>query len=104
MPDVLEKALQLQAGLKTWFDSDRYLHDSVPTKNPRPQKAFRGSWVAWIDTEKCGGMWSIKKKKRTQVIRKQRRKTSLGGFTSREIGLTRRLTSSPVAIWKAEGS
>ena len=64
MPDVLEKALQLQAGLKTWFDADRYLHDSVPTKNPRLRKAFRDNWDARIGAEKFGGVWSIQKAKK----------------------------------------
>ena len=64
MPDVLEKALQLQAGLKAWFASDRYLHDSVPTKNPRLQKAFRDNWDARIGAEKFGGVWSIREAKK----------------------------------------
>ena len=64
MPNVLEKALQLQAGLKAWFDSDRYLHDSVPTKNARLQKAFRDSWDARIGAEKHGGVWSIQMAKK----------------------------------------
>ena len=64
MVDVLEKALQLQAGLKAWFDSDRYLHDIVPTKNTRLQKAFRDSWDARIGAEKFGGVWSIQKAKK----------------------------------------
>ena len=64
MPDVLEKTLQLQAGLKAWFDSDRYLHDSVPTKNPRLQKAFRTTGMPGLVPEKFGGVWSIQRAKK----------------------------------------
>ena len=64
MLGVLEKALQLQAGLKAWFDLDCYLRDSVPTKNPRLQKAFRDSWDDRIGAEKFGGVWSIYKAKK----------------------------------------
>ena len=55
MPDVLDNALQLQAGLKAWSESDRYL------QQPRLQKAFRDNWDDRIGDEKFGGVWSIDK-------------------------------------------
>lgn len=55
MPDVLDNALQLQAGLRAWSESDRYV------QNSRLQKAFRDNWDNRIGAEKFGGVWSIGK-------------------------------------------
>ena len=61
MSDALDMALQLQAGLRAWFASDRYLRGSHPTRNPRLQRAFRNCWDDRIGAEKFGGVWSIYK-------------------------------------------
>ena len=50
---MLEKALQLQAGLKAWHASDRHVEKSVL------QRAFRNSWDSRIGAAKFGGVWSI---------------------------------------------
>ncbi len=58
MPDVLDNALQLQAGLRAWSESDRYI------QKPRLQKAFRDNWDDRIGAERFGGVWSIDKARR----------------------------------------
>ena len=63
MSDVLNKALNLQAGLKAWVASDRYLDDSEPAGKSKLRKVFRDNWDYRIGTEKFGGVWSIDKAK-----------------------------------------
>ena len=57
--EVLDRAWQLQAGLKAWYTADRYLRDKAPTENSKLRKAFRDNWDARIGAEKFGGVWSI---------------------------------------------
>lgn len=61
MSDVLDKALNLQAGLKAWVASDRYLDDSKSAGKPRLRKVFRDNRDYRIGTEKFGGVWPIDK-------------------------------------------
>ena len=63
MSDVLDKALNLQAGLKAWVASDRYLDDSESAGKSRLRKVFRDNWDYRIGTGKFGGVWSIGKAK-----------------------------------------
>ena len=63
MSEVLDRALQLQAGLKAWYEADRYLRDKAPTENSRLRKAFRDNWDTRIGARKFGGVWSIGKAK-----------------------------------------
>lgn len=63
MSGVLERAWQLQAGLRAWYEADRYLRDKAPTQNSRLRKAFRDNWDTRIGGEEFGGVWSIGKAK-----------------------------------------
>ena len=63
MSDVLDKALNLQSGLKAWVASDRYLDDSESAGMSKLRKVFRDNWDYRIGAKKFGGVWSIDKAK-----------------------------------------